>query len=136
MKKFLICTMLVLTIAGSFSQQSNFDHSLKKQDYLQKSKKQKTTAWILLGGGAAVVAGSAILDVSSDWTKSETPYVVAICVGGASMIGSIPLFIASGRNRRKAMNATTYFEIRQNAAPTNTGTTFRSTPTLSIKVDF
>jgi hypothetical protein len=128
--------MLVLTITGSFCQQTDFNHSLTQQDYLQKSKKQKTAAWILLGGGAAVAVGAAILDVSSDWTKSETPYLVAIFAGGASMIGSIPLFIASGRNKRKAMNASTYFEIRQNPVTTNTGLTLHSTPTLSLKLNF
>ena len=57
----------------------------------------------MLGGGAALVLGGAILDLSSDWNKSETPYLVVIGIGGASMVGSIPLFIASGKNKRKAM---------------------------------
>lgn len=136
MGNLFICTMLVLTTISSFCQQPNRNHSLTQQDYLQKSKKQKTAAWILLGGGAAVAVGAALLDVSSDWTKSETPYLVALAAGGASMIGSIPLFIAAGRNKRKAMKASTYFEIRQNPAPTNTRLSFHSTPTLSLKLNF
>jgi hypothetical protein len=100
------------------------------------AKKQKTAAWIMLGGGAAVAIGSAILDVSSDWTTSETPYLVGISLGCASMLGNIPLFIASGRNKRKAMNASTYFQMRQSPVPTNTGIALRSTPTLSLKLNF
>ena len=136
MGKLFICTMLLLMATGSFCQQTDSSHSLTQQDYLQKSKKQKTAAWVLLGGGAAVAVGAAILDVSSDWNKSETPYLVAISIGCASMLGSIPLFIASKRNKRKAMNASTWFEIRHNPALTNTGLTLHSTPTLSLRFNF
>lgn len=136
MRNFLTCTLLVLTTTSSFCQQTDLNHSLTQQDYLQKSKKQKTAAWILLGGGAAVAVGAAILDVNSDWTKSETPYLVAIGVGGASMLGSIPLFIASAGNKRKGMNASTSFQIRKSPVSTNTGLTLHSTPTLSLKLNF
>ena len=90
----------------------------------------------MLGGGTAVAVGAAILDVSSDWSKSETPYLIAMSAGGAAMIGSIPVFIASGRNKRKSMNATTYFEILQSPFPTNSGFTLHPTPTISIKLNF
>ena len=136
MRKFFICTMLLLMTASSFCQQTDANQSLKRQDYLKKSKNQKTAAWILLGGGFALAVGASILDVSSDWSKSETPYLVAISAGCASMLGSIPLFIAAGRNKRKGMNASTYFQIRQNPLPTNTGLTLHSTPTLSLKLNF
>ena len=136
MRKLFTCTMLLLMTTSSFCQQTDFSQSLTQQNYLQKSKKQKTAAWVLLGGGAAVAVGAAILDVNSDWNKSETPYLVAISIGCASMLSSIPLFIASKRNKRKAMNASTYFEIRQNPVPTNTGLTLHSTPTLSLKLNF
>lgn len=121
---------------GSFCQQADLSQPLTQKDYLQKSKKQKTAAWILLGGGFAVGVGSIILDVSSDWDKSEDPYLVGMAIGGTSMLASIPLFIASGKNKRKAMNATTYFEILKNPIPTNTGLALQSTPTLSFRINF
>jgi drug/metabolite transporter (DMT)-like permease len=136
MRKLFICTILLLMITSSFSQQTNPNQSPIRQDYLKKSKSQKTTAWVLLGGGFVVAVGASILDASSDWSKSETPYLVAIGTGSASMLASIPLFIASGRNKRKAMNASTYFEMRQNPIPTNRGLTLHSTPTLSVKFNF
>jgi hypothetical protein len=52
MKKIMLCTMLLFLTASLFSQQTN-PQSLSRQDYLEKSKKQKTAAWILLGGGLA-----------------------------------------------------------------------------------
>jgi len=136
MRMLFICTVLLLITSRSFCQQTDSSRSLTPQDYLKKSKNQKTAAWILLGGGFALAVGASILDVSSDWSKSETPYLVAISAGCASMLGSIPLFIAAGRNKRKGMNASTYFQIRQNPLPTNTGLTLHSTPTLSLKLNF
>jgi hypothetical protein len=127
MRKFFICALLILATSSSFCQQT---------DFRQKSKKQKTAAWILLGGGFVVAVGSVILDVSSDWTKSETPYLVGIGIGCNSMIASIPLFIAAGRNKRKAMNASTSLEIRRDPVLTSTGLSFHSTPTLSLKINF
>ena len=136
MRMLFICTVLLFITARSFCQQTDSSRTLTKQDYLTKSKNQKTAARILLWGGAAVAVGSIIFDATSDWDKSETPYIVAFSVGCASMIGSIPLFVASKRNKRKGMDATTYFEIRRNPVATNTGLTFHSTPTLSLKFSF
>ncbi len=136
MRNILICTMLIFYSTSSFCQQTDLSQPLTKQDHLQKSKKQKTAAWVLLGGGTAVAVGVAILDVSSDWTKSETPYLVAISAGCASMLGSIPLFIASRRSKKRAMNVFTNFDIRQTPVPTNTRLALYSTPTLSLKLNF
>ncbi len=131
-----ICTVLLLIASRSFCQQTDSSRSLTPQDYLQKSKNQKTAARILLWGGAVVAVGAIILDVNSDWSKSETPYIVAFSTGCASMIGSIPLFLASKRNKRKGMDATTFFEIRKTPVATNTGFALHSTPTLSVKFNF
>ena len=136
MRVFFICTTLLFLTTSSFCQETESKQALTPEDYLKKSKNQKTAARILLWGGAAVAIGAIILDVNSDWSKSETPYIVAFSAGCASMIGSIPLFVASKRNKRKGMDATTYFEIRRNPVETNTGLTLHSTPTLSLKFNF
>ena len=136
MRMLFICTVLLLITSRSFCQQTDSSRSLTPQDYLKKSKNQKTAARILLWGGAAVAVGAIILDVNSDWSKSETPYIVAFSTGCASMIGSIPLFVASKRNKRKGMDATTFFEIRKTPAITQTRVTFLSSPGLSVKVSF
>lgn len=51
-----LCLVIMLAIsAASFSQQTtNPSPVLTKQDYLQKSKTQKTVGWILLGGGVVI----------------------------------------------------------------------------------
>lgn len=135
MKKITICAMLMIFSATSFCQHAQTLTSMTREEYLKKSKNQKTTAWVLLGGGTAVAVGAAILDVSSDWSKSETPYLVALSTGCASMLGSIPLFIASGRNKRKAKNASVYFKIEKTQSILQTGICFHKLPAISIKIN-
>ncbi len=100
MKKYFAATLLLLFVFSVFSQDS-----LKNKDhFLQKSKKQKTAAWILLGGGATltIVAGVILLGQYYVGSDENTVASVMAYTGLAAMVGSIPLFIASGRNRRKA----------------------------------
>ena len=126
--------MLLLMTASSFCQQTDHSQSLTRQDYLKKSKNQKTTAWILLGGGIALGVAGPILWSSTGISDSGVD--VLMVSGAASIVGSIPLFIAAGRNKRKGMNASAYFQIRQNSVPVHTGLTLHSTPTLSLKLNF
>ena len=110
MKK--ITTLLVLMILLT-------SHSLSaqtKDTWLLKSKHQKTAAWIMLGGGTTlfivggVVAAHGLFDIFTlqpDKANNNLGIggVLAI-TGGAAMLGSIPLFIASSKNKHKAMNLT------------------------------
>ena len=86
-----------------------------KQYYLAKSKNQKTIAWVLLGGGVAMTSIgiilarnkiahekdpiTALLDIAG---VNTIGYYVLSSFGVAATLGSIPLFIASARNKRKA----------------------------------
>ena len=49
MKKVVLFVVFLSIAFSTFSQQTNPSPSLTKQDYLNKSKKQKTVAWILTG---------------------------------------------------------------------------------------
>jgi hypothetical protein len=82
--------------------------------YSKKYKKQKTTAWILLGGGTVLTVGGVIAQAAT-----ATMDLVTIMVGSepeefnqtgtyvayaglATMATSIPFFIASGKNKKRA----------------------------------
>jgi hypothetical protein len=84
---------------------------------LQKSKNQKTAAWILLGGGLAMaVTGTIVYNHAYNKAAEEDPIGTlfsmgtnvnptdaVVATGGAlAAVGSIPLFIASGKNKKKA----------------------------------
>jgi hypothetical protein len=112
MKKALFLLMLIATATCGFSQHINNIKPTVNIDYVQKSKHQKIAAWILLGGGVILTtAGTAkvISNTNLDPFNGEPLYKansgdVLILVGTASMVGSIPLFIASSRNKRKAIS--------------------------------
>jgi uncharacterized membrane protein YebE (DUF533 family) len=75
---------------------------LSAAQYLKKSKSQKTAAFILLGAGAV-----AFIVVSPGNLSFEASGNL-IVAGGLAALGSIPLFIASGKNKRKSRNATVF----------------------------
>jgi hypothetical protein len=104
LKEIKMKKLLLLLIGLSLFLQIQAQSSVKDKAYfLEKSKKQKTAAFILLIGGAA--AGTAGLLVGSGEETSFDEAGSGAIVGGiglASMIGSIPLFIAAKRNKSKA----------------------------------
>ena len=114
MKKITTISLILLLSATRFGQQTEPVPALTKRDYLRKSKHQKTAAWILHGGGTALmVSGSAIAlndaanDIVGVWVGENDKgdgggtALFLICVAAAG--SSIPLFLAAGRNKRKAM---------------------------------
>lgn len=120
--------MLLIFAATSFCQQTNSLQTLTHEDYLKKSKHQKTAAWILLGTGAAMFAIAAPGNVSFGTLGT------LVVVGAISTLSSIPLFIASGRNKRKALNASTYFKFEKVPSIQQSGITLHSYPTISLKI--
>lgn len=59
-----------------------------------------------MGGGTVVLVITAIsaasnVCIGTGCTKNSFP-IVPVSLGAAMMVGSVPLFIASGKNKRKA----------------------------------
>lgn len=150
MKKIIILPMLLILSATTFCQQSEPSPALTKQDYLTKSKKQKTAAWVLLAGGFALSTTSFLIatpkateDYVSVFTglftaqpiqqNNYTGETILLVSGTVAMLSSIPLFIASGKNKRKAMSLT----FKKETAPQIQNRSFvsRSVPSLSLKIN-
>lgn len=129
MKKILFCSMLLIITSASFSQQTNPSQPLTREEYLKKSKSQKTGAWIFLGVGAAMFAIAAPGNVSFDVLGT------IVVVGTIATIVSIPLFIASARNKRKAKAAAAFLKFEKNHSIQQTGITLHSYPALSLKIN-
>ena len=99
-KAFLFAACLLFT--WQLNAQSTGDN---KGFYLHKSKSQKTAAFILLGGGAALGLTGLLIGNQQESTLDQVG--TAALIGGTgllAMIGSIPLFIASHRNKDKAVS--------------------------------
>lgn len=153
MKKIIICTFLLVITTATFSQQNNPSPPLTKQDYLTKSKSQKTAAWVLLGGGFALSSigaitaapkagediGYAILllpnaiagNVQPEPENNYTAQTILLIGGLASMFSSIPLFITSGKNKTKAMSLT--FKNKPSLQLQKSGFVYRAIPSLTLK---
>ena len=112
MKKILFGSMLLILTNSSFSQQNNPSPTLTKQDYGKKSKHQKTTALIFFGAGAGLITTAISIEPFYNYKKVGTTLmmpppdytykIIFFITGLASMVASIPFFINSSKNKRKA----------------------------------
>jgi len=85
-------------------------------EYARRGRKLGTAAWILAGSGATLIAAGTILAVNVKWdeldyddngygeneTLKAVGAVALIGTGVIASIGSVPLFIISAKNKRKA----------------------------------
>ncbi len=103
MIKFILIFSFAIATRQSFSQQTG--QKVTAENYALKSKHQKTAAWVLLGGGTAI-AGTALIvarnhafeDIASGRNRGEVWFYTGLGMMGAS----VPFFILSGKNARKA----------------------------------
>lgn len=146
MKKTIFCAMLLVIASSSFCQQIKPTQSLIQEDYLKKSKKQKTIAWVLLGSGAAFIIAGAIIPEGELIDRYSLPYFTEehkndgiksafFIAGGISALGSIPLFIISGRNKRKGMTTTVSFNNQRVVFSQQNAFVSRTQPTLTLKIE-
>ncbi len=109
MKKIVMLQVILVLLTSGLSAQT-------KNDYLLKSKHQKTAAWVMLGGGTTLFVVSGMIGAHGFFNFLTGQFeeannnvgmagILAI-TGGAAMLGSIPLFIVSSKNKHKAMSIT------------------------------
>ena len=137
MKEIMVYFLLLALPVTSFCQETNDSVPVVKTDYLTKSKNQKTAAWVLLGGGTALIATGFIVGDSKNSSFDDAAMGALFAgVGVLSALGSIPLFIASGKNKRKAMKAEAF--IKMETAPLIPKQSFvqNSYPAFSVSIIF
>ena len=136
MKKIFFCLTLLLLTVKSFSQTP----ALSKEDYLKKSKTQKTVGWVMLGGGVAMTTiGYVIINqqVNDDPLNAITTgqgYVVLMIAGAATALGSIPFFIRKKKNARRA--AAISFNNQKILFPQQNTFVLKTQPTVTLKIMF
>jgi hypothetical protein len=107
MKKTILLVTLALASISSMAQNTVNTATDLKTDYLQKSKNQKTAAWILVGTGTVALVSGFIVQANHAedntvglFTGSQNNSGVIIALVGAGMaVGSIPLFLAAKKNK-------------------------------------
>ena len=136
MKKIIFSAIFLSIIIPSFSQVIT-DKQFSKNYYLQKSKNQKTVAWILLAGGTAMAVGGAIsFSHNYDYgSNSATDISGFLLLGGiVSDIVSIPFFISSSNNKKKA--GAIAISNRQIYLPMKEGFAIKAQPTVTVSISF
>ncbi|QNA42938.1 hypothetical protein [Lacibacter sediminis] len=140
MKKIFI-SMLFISICISISAQLTEPvHKLTKQDYLQKSKNQKTTGRVLLVGGTAMIVAGAVVGSTFEEPKGVLEIfskgeVIGFCLfmaGAVVDLASIPFFISSAKNARKA--ATITLSNQQINVPNSKSLVVKSIPSVTLKI--
>ena len=140
MKKIIMGTMLLITANATFCQQNNPSPILTKQDYMKKSKHQKTAGWILMGGGATFLLTGIVIPKGAlthsgfldDTYKNDGIKDAFDLTGIVSMLGSIPFFIASSKNKKKA--ASLSFKNEPIPKLQKNSFVYRTIPALTLKI--
>jgi len=133
MKQLFIFILCLSVGANSFCQQADSIKTSASTNYLEKSKHQKTAAWVLLGSGVALGVGGAIWAGSN--FDSSGPDVLFVA-GAVAIVSSIPLFIAARRNKKKAMSTSANFQMQKIPTVQRGSFASKSYPALSIKMNF
>ncbi len=147
MKKIFVLVLLLIISTISFSQSTIATAPvLTKSDYLQKSKSQKTAAIILAAGSGALITiglatwssgfsnGLDFTNPGSDaGTKEMNTGTGLVIAGSALILGSIPLFIASSKNKLKGMSLS--FKNESVTLVQKNSFAYRSVPSLSLKIN-
>ena len=86
-----------------FAQQDSSTCLSKSVKLELRSTNQKNNAWLLLGGGSALVlAGNLIGNRNTSSFSAAGAGVIMGGLGVGCMLGSIPVFMAASRNKRRA----------------------------------
>ena len=145
MKKQIVIILLLAISASIFGQKDSIPQTFTSTDYLKKSKKQNTTGWILLGSGFAVAAAGVIVGITGTaeefagiftGDKSNTLEAGAVMsyIGTAAMLGSIPFFIASAKNKRKAREVAFSLKLETRSMVQKSSIIQSGYPALTVKL--
>ena len=131
MKRIFIMLAVILIGISVTAQQT-------KEDYLQKSKNQKTAGWIFTaGGGAMVIAGLVLISSDPSYFSGETVGALLAVGGGAAVTTGILLFNASNRNKKKAEGLAMTLDLKLEKAVLLENLTLQNNyyPALSVKLE-
>ena len=146
MKKVLfICIVCLCATALQTNAQmrdtmlTKHDHKVDADLLLQKSKNKKKVAWIMAGGGATLLLtgiiiprGEIIPNFFFPDYKNDGIKISFLLTGTLSMLGSIPFFISSHHNKKKA--ASLSFKNETTPQLQNSSFVYRTVPSLTLKI--
>jgi hypothetical protein len=139
MKRIIISITMLILSASSFSQQTKSLQQLTREEYFTKSKNQKATGWVALGGGTVVLAITAISSASNvcigTGCTKRSPFPIAAVLGTTMMVSSAPLFIAAGRNKKIALEISTSLKFEKTKSVVQQATVLPFFPVVAVKIN-
>ncbi len=143
MKKIIFSLSLFLIASDLFSQESKPKHF--SDQYLKKSKNQKTVANVFLVGGAACILTCLLIPKGEEVRptgfiydrqyKNENIKNTFGGIGLFSILTSIPIYLASFKNKHRARKATTIkFNNQGILIPEQTRFVIKMQPALTLKI--
>ena len=133
MKQAIIITILLALFTAAFSQQTNNPGpALSKNDYLRKSKTQKTVAFVLLGVGVTSVVIAATDNEKDSFGGAMTGSGWLLAGGVIATIVSIPLFVSSAKNKKRGTSMS--FNLKRRASLNHSGVASEYIPSLNLKI--
>jgi uncharacterized membrane protein YfcA len=130
MKKLSPVILLVVYTAQAFSQEVIKDEA----HYLNRSKRQKSAAWSMVGLGSALIGVGFLIGNrdNSSFGEAAAGGLTGI-LGAGALISSVPLFIASGRNKRKAFSLSIKGEPVRSML--NSHLAYNTMPAISLRIN-
>ncbi len=133
MKKIITCFALLILANSVYSQQTNPTAPLTKKDYLQKSKNQKTAAWLFMGGGLGLTFIGLNADNDNSGTQESTGKIVPLVTGIAAISIGTTFFINSAKNKKRAESLS--FKMEKTSQIQQGSLVYRSIPALSFRIN-
>ena len=142
--KLLLLNLAVFVFSTKIYCQNAEAPAVSKAYYLQKSKNQKTIGWVLAGSGTVMMITGALINGSQNMGNvvgafiGETPTnenkgLWLFYVGGAATITSIPFFISSHKNKKRA--ASVALSNEKLYVPWQRNFVVKTQPTLTLKLN-
>jgi len=132
MKTILLLACFLVFTMTSYSQQNHISRPLTYEGYMKKSKNQKTAGEVLLVGGLLMVTIGAFTSITEDPLAGDEFETILSSVGAASVACSMPFFILSGDNKRKAASISLEHQPVSHYLPNQL--ILNTQPALTIKI--
>jgi uncharacterized membrane protein HdeD (DUF308 family) len=139
MKKITIFFLMLVVSAASFSQQTTTTAPAIQTDYLKKSKKQKTWAWVTTSVGVTTIVAGLLSEVAAiyhvqDGEAEISSTATYYMLGTAWIATGVTLFVASSRNKKKASAASVFIDMGKAPVLQLAGTRSYSIPVLGLRL--
>ena len=138
MKQIFFLPAFLIFIVTCYGQVPNSS----KDYFLEKGKNQKTAAWIMLTGGTAVAITGFVLankqidnddPLNLDNLETGGGFAILGIVGIGSALASIPFFISSAKNKRRA--AAISFKNQRMLLPMQSAFVLKTQPAFTLKIE-